>query len=230
MKIHDIKIIALLAIVGFASCKKDNYPAPDASISGNIIDAATGAKVPQQTLNGGLIQLYETTYPNPTPINSTMNSDGSYANRNIFAGNYRIVATGPFIYQDAIQVTVNGQTTQDIKVVPYLTVTTTLVSKTSTSITVNVKLTQSALSSTQKIALVAAVAGITNSVDYNNYARRESQNTESVTNASIVANTYTFVLTGLKPNTSYYVRGAARTNNNGNYFNYAPVFEVTTNN
>ena len=230
MKVKYIKTVLLFAVLSIAGCKIDNYPAPASSLSGNIVDAVTGAKVPEQTLNGGLVQLYQIGYSSnaPNPINSAMHSDGSYNNNLLFDGTYKLVATGPFTYTDTLNVTVKGHTVQDIKVIPNLTVTAVLASKTSTSITLTVNIAQSAAASSQQIARVGAIAGITNSLDVNNYAARTLVNTESMTNADAVAQTYSIVLTGLNPGTTYYVRGGSRTINNGNFYNYAPVFQVTT--
>ena len=233
MKKQFIYLFLSLAVM-ISACKKDNYKAPDTTISGNVVDAATGANVPQQTLNGAKIRLYQTDYSNPQPINSSIHADGSYENDFIFSGNYKVVAEGPFFYTDTVKLNIKGSAKQDLKVTPYLTVTCQLLSKTASSITVKVKIKRSA-QNTQKIARVAVIAGTTNSTDINNYYNlnttnngRVLENTEAVADADAITKDYTFTLSSLTPGTLYYVRGCARTINTGNFYNYAPMLEITT--
>ncbi|MBB2148236.1 DUF3823 domain-containing protein [Pedobacter gandavensis] len=227
--------LSLAATLFCGACKKDNYEAPDAGISGNIVDALTGKNVPQQTLNGAKIRLFQTDFRNPEPINSAIKADGSYANTFIFSGNYKVVAEGPFFYKDTLNLNIKGNVQADLKVTPYMEVTCELVSKTSTSITVRVKANRTP-NNTQKIARVAVVAGTTTGVDINNYYNvngtsngRVLENTEAIADAVVEAKTYEFTLANLKPGTSYYVRGAARTINNGNFYNYASMLQISTN-
>jgi PBP1b-binding outer membrane lipoprotein LpoB len=234
----QIIYIALLFIASiFYGCKKDNYEAPNASISGNIVDAATGKNVPQQTLNGAKIRLYQLGYNSliPQPISSSVKADGSYANNFIFNGKYKLFADGPFFLTDTVfNLSINGNTKQDLKVQPYLTLSCEVVSKTATSVTIKVNAKRS-VGNTQKIARVGAAVGLTVAVDINNYYNvnasnngRPLINTETDSDAAIEAKSYEFVIDKLKPNTLYYVRGAARTINNGSLFNYTDLIEVTT--
>ncbi len=218
-------------------CKKDNYEAPNASISGRIVDSSTGKNVPQQSLNGAKIRLYQLGYGTliPQPISSSVNADGSYVNNFIFNGKYKLFADGPFFLTDTIfSLNINSNTKQDLKVQPYLTLTCEVVSKTTTSITLRVN-TKRSVGNTQKIARVGAVAGLTVAVDVNNYYNVDASNngrplvnTEADGDAAIEAKNYDFVIERLKPNTLYYVRGVARTINNGNLYNYTNIVEVTT--
>ncbi|KIO75748.1 hypothetical protein TH53_18940 [Pedobacter lusitanus] len=220
-----------LALAVFVSaCKKDNYKSPDAELSGNIVDAATGKNVPQQTnVGGGYLQLFQTDYPKPSAIQTALHPDGSYTRGFTFNGNYKVVPTGPFFYLDTINVKVNGTTQMDIRVVPYLTVSCEVLSKTSTSITVRVKVAQPA-QNTQKIARILAVAATFNTVDVNNYnSNRGLTNTEALDNQTVVSKDYDYTIAELKPATLYYVRGGGRTINPGNYYNYSPMLTVTTN-
>ncbi|QPH41432.1 DUF3823 domain-containing protein [Pedobacter endophyticus] len=222
-------IYVLFICISLAACKKDNYDAPNSSISGAIIDATTGQKVPQQVVAGAKIRLFEVSYSNnPGQVTSSMHADGTYNNNFIFKGRYKVVAEGAFFYLDTAYVDVNGTTRQDLKVRPYLTVTAEVVSKTSTSVTVKVKVALGA-GNTQKIARVAAVLSTTPGVDINNYiSTRGLTNTEPVANATVEANSYTYTMAGLTPNTKYYWRGGARTINTGNFYNYTPIMDITT--
>lgn len=221
---------SFLLFVFLNACKKDNYKLPDAELYGNIIDATTGKNVPQQTnVSGGYLQLFQTDYPKPTAIQTALHVDGSYTRGFMFSGHYKVVPTGPFFYLDTLNVNVNGSTKLDIKVIPYLTVTSELLSKTATSITIRVKVAQPA-QNTQKIARILAVAATFNTVDVNNYnSNRGLTNTEAIDNAVVVNANYDYTITDLKPGTLYYVRGGGRTINTGSYYNYAPMLAVTTN-
>lgn len=227
--------LSLAAAIFCSACKKDNYEAPNAGISGNIVDALTGKNVPQQTLNGAKIRLYQTDYKKPEPINSSIKADGSYANNFIFSGNYKVVAEGPFFYLDTLSLNIKGGVQRDLKVIPYMDLSCELVSKTSNSITVRVKVKRTPQGA-QKIARVGLVVGTTAGVDINNYYNlngtnngRILENTEAISNEVVEGKTYEFTLSSLKPGTLYYVRGAARTINNGNFYNYAEMMRVTTN-
>lgn len=225
------KILILLLFVTLltGACKKDNYEYPESELSGNLLDAETGLNVPQQiNAGGGYLQLFQTDYPKPSAIQTALRVDGSYTRAFIFDGNYKVVPTGPFQYIDTLSVAVNGSSKLDIKVLPYLRISCELQSKTSTSITVRVKVSQAAQPA-QKIARVLAVAAPFNTVDVNNYAGdRWLTNTETETNSAIVDSVYTYTIGKLKPNTIYYVRGGGRTINTGNYYNYSPMMEVMT--
>lgn len=219
------------------ACKKDNYKSPDAGIYGNIIDAETGKVVPQQTnINGGYMEVFQTDYSlTPTANRTALRVDGSFTRDFIFNGQYKVVLTGPFLYKDTLNVKVSGKTKLDVKVIPYLTVSCELLSKTSTSVSVRVKVTQSA-QNTQKIARVATVAGTFNTVDINYYDNQSQSgngraitNVQGVANSDVVVTNYDYTLSGLKPGTLYYVRGCSRTINDGSYYNYSPMLEVTTN-
>lgn len=229
-------LLTILGCVGIVACEKDNYKSPDGSISGNIIDKATGEKVPQQTLNGAKVRLYQTNYSKSEPISSSVHSDGSYANDFIFAAPYKIIAEGPFFYNDTVNVNVSQNTKQDLIVTPFLRVSCQLVSKTNNSITVKVNA-RLGEGNTQQIARTAVVASQSASLDINNFYNVDQKgngrilvNTESLSNIKVQDSTFTFTLQSLKPGTKYFVRGCARTINAASYYNYAPMIEVTTDN
>jgi hypothetical protein len=235
MKQHliNIGITLLLGNCVLTGCKKDNYEAPNASLQGKIIDQLSNTAVPLQTLNGAVIRYYQLLYStnNPNPINGAVHHDGTYENAMLFSGKYKIVAEGPFYYNDTITVDVNGNTQQDILVKAYLQVTASASDVTANSVTI--KYTVKRNENTQKIAHVSAVIGTTEGVDVNNYTFNDARDVQAIPDPTIEATTYEKVFTGLKPNTVYYLRAAARTANVENpslYFNYTPVIKVKTGN
>lgn len=234
MKPHIINtcVAVLLGSAVLTGCKKDNYEAPNAGLFGKLVDKTTNAAVPVQTLNGAVLRYYQLQYGtnNPNPINASVHHDGTYENAMLFSGKYKIVAEGPFYYNDTITVDVNGRTEKDIMVKPFLHVTATT-EVTGNSVTI--KYTVKRNDNTQKIARVAAMIGTTEGVDVNSYTFNDARDVQDVPDATIEGSTYEKVFTGLKPNTVYYLRAASRTSNTGNptlYFNYTPVIKVKTGN
>jgi hypothetical protein len=120
-----LTIVAFIALLS-VSCEVDNYPAPDATIAGRIIDNTTGAGIVGEQA-GGRIQCYELSWSeNPAVFNIPMKSDGSYQNTKMFAGRYRLEANdGAFVVPDPKEVTVTAgsSTTADFTVTPYLAFT-----------------------------------------------------------------------------------------------------------
>lgn len=222
-------IVAGLFVLGlFSACSKDNYQVPNASLYGEIIDEQTKELVPQQTINGGQLQLFQTDISDKaTSINSVLQSNGDYRNDMLFDGNYKIVLNGPFFYDDTLSVKINGETKQDILVRAYLHVKSDVVEVTANSAKVKVHV-LNGLNNDQKIARIAAVMGTTNSLDINFFSLRELTDTESIDNEQLLNAEHTYEFKDLKPNTTYYVRAAARTINTGNYYNYSPMIEIKT--
>lgn len=229
IKLAQISVF-LFVLMGMVSCQKDNYEAPASTFKGKVLDKVTGELVPQQTINGGALRLFQTDITeNSEAITSYFRSEGTFENKLLFDGNYKVVADGPFFYDDTLKIKINQFAAQDIIVRPYLYVTAELVSKTETSVKVKVTTTFGPGNTKQKIARVGVVAGLTNSLDINFFSAREQTNTEAIADQVVLGSEYIYELKNLKPKSTYYIRGAARTINAGSYFNYAPMLTVTTN-
>jgi hypothetical protein len=222
-------------------CQMDNYEAPNAHLYGKILDVTSNLSVPQQTLNGAQFKLVQLEYSSQTanPITSYFHADGSYDNKLIFSGKYKVVLMGPFSYQDTVVAVVSGETNLDIKVKSYLNVTATVDKVFADS--VQVSYTVKSNGNNEKIARVGAVLGTTLGVDINNFfgsQNRVQVNTEKISNEIVVGSTYKCTFKNLKPNTLYYIRGAGRTmatassaplwKNTSNYWNYTNIIKVTT--
>lgn len=222
----------LLAAIASGSCKKDNYQSPDARLYGILKDNTTNNAVPVQTMNGAVIRYYQLEYStnNPNPVNTAVHADGAYENAMLFSGKYKVIAEGPFYYPDTLTIQVNGQTQQDIPVKPFLYINATASDITANSVTLKYTVKRNA--NTQKIARVAAVIGTTAGADVNSYKLNDAQDVQNTPDATIESTTYEKTFTGLQPNTTYYLRAAARTaggaENPSQYFNYTPVIKITT--
>jgi len=113
------------AVMLATSCKKiDNYPGPNASLSGKIMDATDGK--PFLTGQGEFsIRLWETSWSdNPTPQDLSVKQDGSYTNTKLFQATYAMQPYGgAFWPTDKIEgFKLGSDGTQDFEVVPYLKV------------------------------------------------------------------------------------------------------------
>lgn len=226
-------IFLLLGMGILPACKKDNYQAPNATLQGNITDKTTGTAVPLQTFNGAVIRYYQQEYSssNPNPTNSAVHPDGSYENAMLFTGKYKLIAEGPFYYTDTITVNVNGTTRQDIPVKPFLLVTAATSEVTANTVTIRYSVKRNG--NTQKIARVSAVIGTTEGVDVNSNTFTATQDVQNIPDATIETTTFEKKFTGLKANTVYYLRAAARTGgaeNPSQYFNYTPLIRIQTTN
>lgn len=129
MKLYNV-IISLGLVLGFISCQKDNYDAPQAAISGQVYDQ--NGK-PFQTANGKgsmSIRITETSFAHGdesivvTPQDLNLRQDGSFENTKLFAGDYEVTPWQGAFYEDVEPQQVqlkNGKTaTVNFTVTPYL--------------------------------------------------------------------------------------------------------------
>lgn len=119
-------ILFMLSALLFANCSDiDNYDAPNSSIKGGIYDLSTKGlanKLPvhSQSPNGTRIKLFEGEYTQP--IIFWCNTDGSFQNTRVFAGNYKIIPEGPFLVEpdDTIRVSIPSREPIEFYVEPFL--------------------------------------------------------------------------------------------------------------
>jgi hypothetical protein len=104
----------------------DNWEAPDAGITGRIIDSYTGQNLVMDQ-NDWQIRIWERSWKNGANVNDqnlAVKNDGTYNNDKLFAGTYDMLPyDGPFWPVDTVKgVTLNSnkKTTQDFTVTPYL--------------------------------------------------------------------------------------------------------------
>lgn len=92
-KIFNLLLVTAL-VLGFSSCEKDNYDAPEAGVFGQVVDH--NGKPLQTAMGQGSmkIQITELSYAGGdesivvTNQNLNMRQDGSYSNSKLFAGTY----------------------------------------------------------------------------------------------------------------------------------------------
>jgi len=115
---------ALIAVL-FASCKKDNYDAPEADFTGRIVYKGEPISVQYGQVN---FELWQSGFGNYSALNVNVSQDGTYSAK-LFNGDYKLVFSpnqGPFLWkknaagrQDTIAVNISGSKTMDIEVMPY---------------------------------------------------------------------------------------------------------------
>ena len=216
---------ATVLILLISSCKLDDYTKPSGGIQGRIIDAGTGKNVPTEQPNGIDIRLLETKYgSNATPTDFWVKPDGSYENSRIFSGQYKVIPNqGAFFPVDTVVVTVNGLTTLDFKVTPYLNITATVTAGTQ-SVTVNYILSREKVGDKIMVAktLVSSVPSVCNIIN-----EFSSSHDLSVTpDETALATPYSDTITGLTSGNTYYVRVGAETTNAFNRYNYSEVVQI----
>ena len=111
----------VLMTQAFSSCKVDNYDAPNASLTGTIIDSVTNKPIQQDLLLGSVIDYIEQGYANPQTQSLRFHVDGTYANLTMFSGNYTVQAVrGNFQKTGKEDITISGKTLHNFLTLPYL--------------------------------------------------------------------------------------------------------------
>ncbi len=226
MKFKNIILYSFAGIgLTFTSCKKDNYPAPNAAIQGKITDAVTNASFQTEQPNGVKIRLIEESYgTNVTPIDFWCSSDGSFENTAVFADKYKIIPVeGAFFPADTAEITVNGLVTVNFKVTPFLTITATATPSTgSVTTTYTISRTQAGGKIMACKTLVSSVPSVSTAINEFNVTHDLSGSTDQ----HILGDQFTDTVTGLTSGNTYYVRVAAIAANANNKYNYSGVFIV----
>ncbi|MRG47534.1 DUF3823 domain-containing protein [Chitinophaga sp. SYP-B3965] len=229
--------VLLFLIVAYA-CKKDNYAAPDAALTGIIADAKGAGLQLEQGAGSARMKLDELSWSsNPIPLYLNIKQDGSFLNDKLFPGTYRVTPVeGPFYPIDSAQMLMvdirsGNRATANFTVVPYLNVEWI----TDPSATGDKKITASF-----KFTRSAAPAGKTqpNLLDYQLFISTTQYVGNNNWDNTIVggAVTATAVMEGqtltitstaaMKYATTYYVRVGVRVNDSFKKYNYTPVKTV----
>jgi hypothetical protein len=224
MKMNMKKLLYLLVtIILITGCSIDNYDAPNATLSGRVIDNLTNEMIENGGVNSGtIIQIFEGT--SKQPILSQSFSDGHFINAALFPGNYRLFAVGAFkMVTDTMSITISAKTEVDIKVLPNVRLKATLQSIVGTTATVKVEYTK--VHSEQVLNQLAVIWSTINNPNLFTFFGG-GQKTETVTSQNLTAGEMIFTITGLTAGTKYYIRAAGRTNAAGSYYNYSKT--ITT--
>lgn len=119
--ISKIFSVVLLGSMMLSSCTKDNYDAPESTLSGRVV--YNGEPLQLRGNEAVQLQLYQRGYEKHDPITIYVNQDGFYSAA-LFDGQYQLITkngNGPWTSEgrDTIHVQVSGNTMQDVEVTPY---------------------------------------------------------------------------------------------------------------
>lgn len=245
-------IIAISMIVGVgSSCKKiDNYPAPQETLTGSVVDAVTGKTVQTEVGgNGTRVKLLEISWSNnPTPFYFSSMQDGTFNDTKLFAGRDIVSVEGPFvplvqtdatgktIVDQSQTVDIKGVTTLKFSVEPFLRVEwigEPVYNAATGNITATFKFTRGTGNPNfqQNVSDVFLFVNPNTYVGNNNYDNRYSQRTVySGTNGNAqLGQTITLTTNGgmLPGKRQYFLRVGARVAYGLNYYNYTEVKTVT---
>lgn len=125
MKLKLKYIIILLFATAFTACKKDNYKAPQAELSGRLMYNGTEIHVEQDQVT---YELWQAGFGKYAPIRSSFNQEGFYSAK-LFNGTYKLVipsGQGPFEWiknaagqPDSLVIELKGSQKLDLEVTPY---------------------------------------------------------------------------------------------------------------
>ena len=221
--------IFLLFVISFSSCEIDNFEEPQLTLSGRIVDSQTGELIESGGINAGTtIRLYEEGSGQPLIINTLPN--GTFEFSKIFSGDYSYTAEGPFEIagaEDTTNLAIQEDTEVEIQVIPNVRLSASVEDVDGTSATVNLQYEK--VAAEQELVELGIVWSEFRNPDV--YAFPDGGIiVEQVVVDSLDSSSgeRLFVLEDLEPNTKYYVRGFAVTDNQGNYYNYSSQMELQT--
>lgn len=219
-------LFLLIIILSFASCEIDNYDAPQLTLSGKILDAQTNELVESGGINAGtVVKLYEDNSTQPLILNTL--PDGTFTNSKIFAGNYSYIAEGPFtMAAEGLQnIVIDKDVEIEIKVIPNVRLNVTLEELNGTTAKINLQYEK--VATEQKLIDLAVIWSEFRNPNVYTFAGG-SIIQEDVASLDLTSGEKSFIIEDLEPNTKYYIRGSAVTDNPGNYYNYSTQIEIST--
>lgn len=221
MKMKKLFYLQLILLFAYA-CSIDNYEAPNATLSGRVIDNVTNEMIENGGVNGGtVIHAFEGNSVQPIICNSF--PDGSFVNAAFFSGNYKLVAVGAFkMATDTIRISVNGNTEVDIKVIPNVRLNASLLNREASTATIKVEYEK--LHGDQTINQLCVVWSTIPNPNMFTFSGG-GQKTENVASQGLSKGEIIFTITGLNVGQNYHIRAAALTNAAGSYYNYSKPIE-----
>ncbi|MGL5111530.1 MAG: DUF3823 domain-containing protein [Flavobacterium sp.] len=150
-----IKIFILVFFATFvSSCELDNLDGPTAGLYGRIIDEKNGELVPQDIVQGTIIELREFGYANVAPQNLVVKNNGTYENSRLFENTYAVIPVMPnFQLLPTQDVLIKGRTNLDFTVKPFVRILESKIEKIGTQIVATFKLEQTTIDPIMRISL-----------------------------------------------------------------------------
>ncbi len=138
----------VITAISITSCELDNLDGPDAGLFGEIRDAETGELVPQDIINGSLIEIWEYGWETVTPQRLQIKNDGTYKDSRLFSNTYDAIPINTNFHNnatisvDTVQVIVSGQTELNFTVTPYVRIVDLEITQSGTRAVANFRLEQ----------------------------------------------------------------------------------------
>lgn len=226
INIKQVIAIAVLAVTASA-CELDNYDAPNAQLTGRIIDLETDELIEQDIIRGTTIKLIEHGYDPVQPQYLRVKNDGSYANTLLFANTYTVQPDlRNFVQVPEQEVRIGSNTTLDFRVQPYIRVKEASIVKQGTKIVATFKVQQTVPQVVARLGLYAHVEPIVGEPIRAVAAEQQV--------GRVVGEDETFTLeidaadhrAVLKSGTQYFFRIGALINVPEAKFNYAPAVRL----
>lgn len=176
-------VIMLLSLM-LAACGKDNYEAPESTLTGRLVYNGTQIQV-RGTGEAVQLQLYQRGWQKSDPISVFVTQDGSFTAK-LFDGTYYLVTrdnNGPWVNtRDTMQIELKGTASVDVNVTPYFTISGENISLAGN--TLNASFTINQIVSTAKVEKAYLVLSKTQFADeVNNIFRKDV--TEGVTAGAV---------------------------------------------
>ena len=231
MKNHKIYFaIILLTTLAIAGCTKiDNYPEPDRTSNGKILDAETNEPIFTEQPDGTRIKLLQTDWNNnPIPQYFWVKPDGTFRNTKIFKGKYEVTPVdGPFVpLTQAQTVDLGDEADLTFKVVPFLRVKLLSVNVTGTTAIVSYKIERptGSFKITDAKIFVSNTSQATNASFDNKLT--QTNDLQGTADNVILATTYTATIT-LPAQRTFFLRVGARSEDNvSRRYNYTKAVQV----
>jgi len=229
-KIINGLLIALILVAGFSCTKVDNLPGPNAGFKGRIIDKTTSANLLTET-SGMQIKLEELSWSaTPDPQYIPSKQDGTFEDDKLFKGHYRVTPYGGAFWPvDGVELDINGTTSHDFEVTPYLAIKNLTNSLSGTTLTLTFNMVAPIPDGLPQIIDVKPFVNDTQFVgsgaNINNYSD-VNKITLNSNYSDVVGKTYTLTIPSLKSGRTFYARVGVRVNDSFKQYNYSDIIEV----
>lgn len=217
----------IIAVVLFASCKLDQYDAPNASIHGVVRDVNGGALIQQDVEAGSKIIYREHGFQNPEEQQMIFKENGEYRNNLMFPGRYDFYFNeSNFVKPDTLKsyFVKAGDNTLDFTVQPYIRVSSVTIAKTGNEIVATFTITPTVTNNVKQIGLFGHIDRIVG----NQFAlQRATRNIDAASKDTPVTYTLKLSTNGFTAGTTYYFRVGALIDVANAKYNYAPSVTIT---
>jgi len=223
MKNKVISLVTILVVIILAGCEYDNYEPPKSFLTGTV--TYNGSPVGVRS-GGTQLELWQYGYALKTKIPVYIAQDGTFSAR-LFDGDYKLVRLkgAPWKDQtDSISVTVKGNTTIEVPVIPYFTITNPSFDYNSSTGEITSSCTVTKVG-TLNIESLTLYIGVTSIVDANNNSQKHTLSASALTDLSTPKTNKVTLSATNKARQYVYARIGVKTSGVGESL-YSPVQKI----